>query len=386
MNFLDGTWLLLPVYMIFFLDNEMTLTEIGLLFGVCSLTQFLFEIPSSVWADKYSRRSVLIVYGIFHVLINVIYLFSSGSFEFFLVAMIFSGIGNALVSGTFSAIIYDTVLSLGREKEYEKIQSVVNRSEFLGKISASLLGAILYFISPKLLFVCMIFIHGFYALLAYTLQEPSVEKSISTSWAQVKEGIRFLQKNAAMWYLILIFSLMVATASISFDYYQPIFKNMGISTFYLGALYIFINVLGFWGAGLYLKLTKKADWKKIMEIYLLIDIASALLLGYGSLLSVGLAVIFLSLSFGAQNIYIGNIIHQSVPSSHRATALSIQSQMNMIFYFVAMIAVSFFADHYSVAWGMIMNAAIVAVLFLVFLKIYGKAKMESVFYINNTAK
>lgn len=379
MNFLDGTWLLLPVYMIFFLDNRMTLTEIGLLFGVCSLTQFLFEIPSSVWADKYSRRAVLIVYGIFHVLIDVIYLFSSGSFAFFLVAMIFSGIGNALVSGTFSAIIYDTALSLGREKEYEKIQSVVNRSEFLGKISASLLGAILYFISPKLLFVCMIFIHGFYALIAYTLQEPIVEKSISTSWGQVKEGVKFLRKNLAVWHLLLIFSLMVTTSNISFDYYQPVFKNMGISIFYLGAIYVFINMIGFWGAGLYPKLTKKADWKKIMEVYLLIDIASALLLGAGSLLSVGLAVIFLSLSFSAQNIYIGNIIHQSVPSSHRATALSIQSQMNMIFYFVAIAAVSYFADHYSVAGGMIMNAVIAAVLFLVFLKIYGKAKTGGYF-------
>lgn len=369
MSFLDGAWLMLPIYMIFFLGKGMTLTEVGLLFGTCSLTQFLFEIPSSIWADKYSRRPVLIVYGVLHVLIDAILLLS-GSFGAFFVAMILSGIDNALVSGTYSALVYDTVLSLGRSKEYERIQSSVNKSEFGGRIFASLFGAALYFISPALMFVSMILVHSAYTLVAYSLREPSVEKSISASLAQVREGIRFLEKGPAVWYLLFIFSLMNATSNVSFDYYQPVFGSLGVLVMSFGVIYVFINVCSFWGADLYPRLTKRVEWKRIMEIYLAIDILAALFLGSGSLLPVALAVLLLSLSFGAQNIYIGNIIHKSVPSSHRATALSIQSQMSMFFYFVVITAVSYCADHFSLRSGLLLNATIAAMLLAVFLRIY----------------
>ncbi len=363
MSFLDGAWLMLPVYMIFFLDHRLDLARIGLLFAACSLTQFLLELPSSAWADKYSRRAVLVVYGLCHMLTDAIYLFAD-SFGLFLLALILSGVGNALVSGTFSAMIYDTALSLGRAKDYERIQARVNQGEFAGRLLASLLGAGLYLLDSRWLFAAMLLVHLAYALLARALQEPPTEKSISTSFRQVREGIALLGRSSRLWQLVLASSLMVAAADICFVYYQPVFARLGVSVSGLGLLYVGVNLLGFLGAGLYPRI--RLSQGKLMGVYLLIDILAALLLGAGSLGPAVLGVALLSLSFGAQNIFIGAVIHQAIPSSHRATALSVQAQINMLFYALLLPPIGWLAEHQGLAWGLWADALLVAAVALLF--------------------
>lgn len=129
MNFLDGMWFALPVYVIFLLDNGMSLTDIGIILGASSIMPFFFDIPSSVWADKYSRKFVMILSSMAFTLANLAFYLAS-SFEHFFIGACLNGIGIALSTGIFSALVYDTLLSLGKEKGYEKTQAKVVKSFF----------------------------------------------------------------------------------------------------------------------------------------------------------------------------------------------------------------------------------------------------------------
>lgn len=367
MNFLDGMWFATPVFVLFLLQNNMSLTQIGIILGAYPVMQLLFDIPSSVWADKYSRKFMLILSVIGFTFQNVAYFFSH-SFELFLIGSCFNGIGEALWTGTFSALIYDSLLSLGKEEQYEKVQSRVMKSFFAGRFLVCIFGVYIFLINPRAVFLLSLFFNIINIIAACSLKEPPREKSISQSFDQIKEGFTFLLKNKTIWNTIIIFAIMGSSFELLFNYYQPILNLSKVPVAYFGIIYVLASLLSFWGAGLYMKVKPKVDWKDMMVAYLLIDLTASLLFGTQMAALVLFAIIFLSISSGSQNIYINSIIHRVVPSSHRATAISINGLVYMLFSMVLLNVISFSMDHSSIFVGMLVNAIIILIAILAFLK------------------
>ena len=368
MNFLDGMWFATPVFVLFLLNNNMSLTQIGIILGAYPVMQLLFDIPSSVWADKYSRKLMLILSVIGFTLQNIAYFFAD-SFELFLIGSCFNGIGEALWTGTFSALIYDSLLSINKEGQYEKVQSKVMKSFFAGRFLVCIFGVYIFLISPRVVFLLSMFFNLINIIVALSLKEPPREKSISQSSAQIKEGFNFLVRNKAIWNTVIIFAIMGSAFEVLFNYYQPILDLSDVPVAYFGIIYALASLLSFWGAGLYMKMRSKVDWEGMMIIYLLINFIASLLFGTQMAVLVLFAVVFLSISSGSHSIYINNVIHQVVPSSHRATAISINGLVYMLFSMILLNAISFSMDRSSIFIGMIINAFIILIALLVFLRI-----------------
>ncbi len=356
-NLCDGLWLLLPIYIPFLLDRGITLAQVGLLLGAQSAMQFIFELPSSVWADRYSRRGIMLLNGCFILLSDALFL-GLQSFPFFLLACLLAGLGNAFNSGTFSALIYDTLLGLGRATEYDEVQAGVNKSYFLGGLLAALLGAGIYVAAPDWLFPLVTAVHLAYIAAVWSLSEPARAKSASRSLAQVREGFAFLRREPVVWRLLLIYSLVTATLSFAFVYYTPALRALQVPTAWFGPVFVLVNVANWAGAHGYLWLKRRADWKSFLLLFLGIDLVSSLLLG-SNLMGVLLATVLISLAYGAQNIYVGNIIHSVVPSSHRATALSLQAQADRVFYGLLVAGLGYVATGAGFRWALLLNALLV---------------------------
>jgi hypothetical protein len=96
---------------------------------------------------------------------------------------------------------------------------------------------------------------------------------------------------------------------------------------------------------------------------------TALSFATGSQSLVILAVIGSSLSLGLQSVFIGNAINKVVPSTHRATSLSIQTQMQLVFDAVILMIVSIVAEKISIGAGMVFIAIIIAIALVAFLKL-----------------
>lgn len=368
MNFFDGLQFSLPIFTIFLLGSGMNFTQIGLIVGASYLIAFILDIPFSALADKYSRKSFLILSNVCFVLLNVIFFFSH-SFEMFFVGYCFNGLGTALTSGIASAFVYDTLLSLGEEKQYKKAQSRIIKYRFAGKIVASLVGVSLYYINPRMPFLLQALASFICVILSVWFKEPLWEKSINKSFRQVKEGFYYLFNHKVTWNAVIVFSVVDSIFDILSNYYQPVMELSDIPIIYFGIIYLFVNVVGLLGAILYPRMSSVIDWKNMMLIYIFINLISSIFFSVHIAGLVILSIALLTFSSSSYDIYIGNIVHQIVPSSHRATALSVRSQIFNLFFFVIMYIVGFSVDHSSMFVGMLINACFILIALLAFLKV-----------------
>ncbi|MFA7169410.1 MAG: MFS transporter [Candidatus Paceibacterota bacterium] len=287
----------------------------------------------------------------------------------FFLGFCFNGIGTAFSSGISSAFLYDTLLSINKEKQYEKVQAKIVQYSFIGRIIASAAGVYLYYMNPKLPFLLSAIANFICFWITFSLREPIQEKSISKSLNQVKEGFNFLFKNKIIWNTVIIFSAVNAIYDVLFNYYQPVMKLSEIPLSYFGIIYVFINIFGFLGAGLYPKIKSRLSWREIMATYLVVNMIASLFFGTQIAILVVVSIALLTFFAGSYDIYIGNIIHKTVPSSHRATTISIQGQIFMLLFLVFMNTVSFSVDHSSMLIGMIINASFALIALIAFLKI-----------------
>lgn len=374
MSLADGLWFTGPIFILFLLDKGISFSQIGLIMGGNYLMAFIFDLPSSIWADKYSRKFILILSGISFMLCNIlVYMFDS--FAIFFLAYCLGGIGNALMAGTHNAFFYDTLFSMGKEKQYENILSKLLKYYFVSRIISSILGAYMYRMDPKLPFLLTALADFVFVITAFQLKEPIRKRSVSKSLAQIKEGLTFLFKHKLVWYTIVIFSIAGAVWDVLYDYSQPAMEASKIPVIYFGIIYSLGNLFGVLGASFYSRIKSKVDWKGIMMLYLLIDLAVSLFFGTQIAALVILSVALLTFSSGSFDIFIGSIIHDVVPSSHRATTLSIRNQMYMLFSLILINIVSFFIDRSSFLVGMLISTAIVLMTLLAFLKI-GDGKLK----------
>ncbi|MFA6896676.1 MAG: MFS transporter [Patescibacteria group bacterium] len=374
MNLFDGLQFSLPIVAIFLLDNnKMSFAQMGLIVGASSLVSFILDIPFSIWADKHSRKSFLVLSNTAFMLLNVIF-FLSHSFGMFFLGYCFNGLGTAFCSGIAGAFVYDSLLSLGREKQYEKIQSKIIKCRFAGKIIATATGAYIYYaIDPRMPFLLQALASLVCIVLSLQFKEPLREKSISTSLDQMKEGLHFLLRHKMIWNTIVTFSVVYATYEILVNYFQPVMAAAKVPLIYFGIVYPLVNVFGFLGAHFYPQIKSGIGWKSIMLIYLFINLFCSMIFGTKIAVLVVIAIALLVFSSGSYDIYIGNIIHRVVPSSHRATSLSIYSQIFNLFFIIVVYVVGFSVDYGSIFVGMLVNAFIILAALLAFMRMsFGK--------------
>lgn len=120
-RFSDWFMLYMPVVKLFYVQNGLNNLQLFLLHGVYSAMITLLEIPSGYAADLWGRKQSLVAGTVAGFAGFVLFSFSHG-FWGFLLAEIALGIGASFVSGSDSALLYDTLSRNRRENEYMKLE------------------------------------------------------------------------------------------------------------------------------------------------------------------------------------------------------------------------------------------------------------------------
>jgi MFS family permease len=102
--------LVMPIIVLFYQSNGMTMQDIFTLQAVYSVTLMFLEIPTGYFADFAGRRTSIFLGSILGFGGFLIYSLSSGFWEF-VVAETILGVGMSLVSGADSAMLYDSLLA-----------------------------------------------------------------------------------------------------------------------------------------------------------------------------------------------------------------------------------------------------------------------------------
>ena len=111
----------MPIIVLFFQEHGLSLTQVMFLQAIYSLSVAVFEIPSGYIADLFGRKNTIVISTIFSFIGYLIFSFYDGFFAF-AIAEVLIGIGGSLMSGSDSAILYDTLLETGDKEAYTKIE------------------------------------------------------------------------------------------------------------------------------------------------------------------------------------------------------------------------------------------------------------------------
>ena len=232
----------MPIVVLFFQENGLSLQEVMILQGSYSLMVALMEIPSGYIADLFGRKKTMILGTVFCFIGFALFSFSFGFWEF-LLAEILLGIGNSFISGSDSAILYDSLLQNKQTNQYTKIEGKTYSIGNFAEAGAGILGGFLAEISLRYPWYVQAAVAALAIPFAISLVEPQVKvKKIEKNFKAIMQVVNYtlVENKLLKWFTI--FSAITGVATLSMAWFaQPFFKDVDIPIKWFGILWAILN-------------------------------------------------------------------------------------------------------------------------------------------------
>ncbi|MGJ7438899.1 MFS transporter [Streptococcus equinus] len=249
-NFLVSVAYSLPhsILTVILLAKGLSLSQILIIQSAYSIAIVLFEFPSGLLADNYSRKNLYSLSKLFLIIMFLIVLFSN---QFYLIfaAWFCYGIAAALDSGTLDAYIINQLKLAHREAELRKFLALSNRLEIVGLLLGSSLGGILYhFIGINIYVLGTVFLVASTFISFFFFKETTKSDSLQDSHVmvlkkQITDSFKELRKQPRL-SLILIFDFLTQIFfQTHFQLWQSFFLSKGIDSQYFPFFYIAFQVI-----------------------------------------------------------------------------------------------------------------------------------------------
>ena len=340
----------MPIIVLFFQEHGLTLTEVMILQSIYSFSVALFEIPSGYIADIFGRKKTIVLSTIFTFIGFLVFSFFGG-FYAFAIAQVLVGIGGSLMSGSDSAIIYDTLLETSSKTTYTKIEG---RSYAIGNFSEAFAGILGGFLAVGSIYV-PIYVQTsilFFSIpIAFTLIEPTIHKEnkLDRSFKAVLEIVKFAMVDNQKLKWLIIYSSAMGVATLSMAWFaQPFFKSINIPLAYFGILWAVLNFsAGITSFNAY-QLDKKNNYKILFYLSLAMP-TLFLFLGFNASFFGLIFILLIYLLRGIVTPILRNAINEITTSNKRATVLSIRSLIIRISFAISAPILGYIADNYTLA-------------------------------------
>ena len=370
-------WMLfiMPIVVLFYQGNGLSLKQIMLLQSFFSVAIIVFEIPSGYFSDVIGRKTTLIIGCILGFFGFVIYSFTF-NFWGFLAAEIVMGLGSSFISGTDSALIYDSLIELGQEERYIKFEgrkiSICSFSEGL----ASIAGGFLATASLRTPFYFETVTNFLAILVALTLTEPERHK-FDISEGKIKGILRIvkfsLHDHREVKWLIIYSSLVGASTLTVVWLIQPYLKITGLPIKYFGIVWAAFNIsVGIFSFNAHKFESLLGRKRTLISLIVLSGIGYFLIASFQKLW----AIIFLFIFYfvrGINHPVLKDYVNRLITSEKRATVLSVQGMMGRLFFAVIGPFIGWITDVYSLSVALSISGAtfvIFGLIALVFLRMH----------------
>ena len=346
-------WFPIPTIVLFYESYGLNIEQIVWLKTILSLSVLLLEVPSGYLADLWGRKACLVVGSGVWVGSWSIYC-TGGSFNEFAIAEVLAGVAGSLISGANTALCYDSLLQLGREKSYQiwegRLVAIAGISEAVCGIIGAAIASINLVYPFYLQTVCLAIYFG----LALTLVEPKCHKPIAKTQQlkQLKDIIVDVIKRPQLRWLILLSGTFSSASFLIVWLSQDYLKQLNIpiqafgwawAIFHIGMSLASVNahrlqsILGIKKATLGLVLTLAASYICLGNIDRL----------WGIVFIMGIYIVR-----GLCSPIILNAVNQQISSTVRATILSINSLVFRLAFAVIAPIIGAIASRYNLFTGL----------------------------------
>lgn len=368
--------LAMPIIVLFFQENGLSMKQIFLLQSLFSAAVIILEVPTGYFSDIFGRKKSIIIGGILATTGFAIYS-QSYSFWGFLLAEIILGFGVSFVSGSDSAMLYDTLLEKSREGEYKKREGRGLSIGIFSESMASALGGFLALISLRFPLYCDACVTFLVIPVALTLIEPKRQKReiVESNLKSMLKLVKFsLHDHKEIKWLIIYSALVGASTLIMFWFIQPYLLAtkvpLGLFGIILAILLITASVFS-WNAHRIEKLLGK---KKSLILLIVLPALGYILLSSFWFIWSGIFLFFFYAVRGINNPVTLDYINGLIPSDVRATVLSVKNLVGRIIFSVVGPIVGWINDVFSLKMALLSSGAIFLVSGLIALAFLRKHK------------
>lgn len=312
---------------LFFLSRGISLSQIGLLLFFWSAMTLVFEVPTGILADHWSRRKMLILSGIFFSIAYFTWIFAN-SFLIFLFGFVFRTLGGAFASGTLQAYVYDFLKLNHRENEFEKIWGRGNAFRTLGLGVAALLGGIFSQISYVFTLSASSISVLTVSLIAFLWPEVPVFTSTRevNYWHFFKDSLQTVWKNIYL-LRIVIYTVTVFSVFGAIEEYNDVYlKFLGYPNYIIGLIFALATV-GQTIASLVAHKFKNYSWITL-NIIAVIGVGILFLASLVKHPLMVVAILFLGIMLEFSRILNEGVIQREANPTQRATVASLNSFVN----------------------------------------------------------
>ncbi len=364
--------LIIPIIVLFFQANGLTVGQIFLLQSLFSFSVIVLEVPTGYFSDKFGRKKSIIIGGIFYPIGFLIYALSSG-FWGFMIAEIILGVGMSFISGSDTALMYETLLEMDKVGEYKKHEGRGFSAGLFSEGIASVIGGFLAVMSLRLPLYCDAIVSLLLIPVAITLVETKkhVEKSNESSLRKMIKLMKYsLHDHVEMKWLI-VYSAFVGASTLTMVWFIQLYlvaTKVPLGLFgVLWAGLLFVAAYFSWHAH---SIEKFLGKKVSLIILILLPVAGYALLSSFWFIWSG---VFIALFYAARGIHgpiVSDYINGLVSSDVRATILSVKNLVARLIFSLVGPFVGWASDAYSLKVALqlsgliFLGLGVIALLFL----------------------
>ncbi|MDY0287987.1 MAG: MFS transporter [Sphaerochaeta sp.] len=345
------------VWMIYLASRGFTLLQLGILEATFHIVSFFMEVPTGSVADLWGRKTSRIAGRVVSIL-SLAIMFHSQSFALQLIGFAISALGYNLESGAGDALVYDSLLAIGREDSYMK---VLGRQELIAQgsaVVAFLIGGYLALHSYAFAFGISMAICLAAALLSLGFTEPPMEckkdnsldmglgKSILFSMKnQIADSAGVMVDKPRIGFLILFSELLFAFMVCLFFYLQNFWTQQGFSERQIGIVFAVHAIVAGFTSFKAVNIERTIGQKGVlvgMPLLLLLCLWAVALSPWAMV-----SYIMTGCIEGILIVTVGDYLNRLIPSTQRATILSFQSMAFSTFMIALFPLVGWIGDRYS---------------------------------------
>jgi MFS family permease len=296
-----------------FADSGLTDASISALLTIWSLTAVVFEVPTGAVADRFSRRSSLILAGVLQALGYASWVVFP-SFWGFAAGFVLWGLGGTLTSGAFEALLYDGLAARGEAELYGPLNARIDTIELIAQVPVALVATALFsFGGYQLAGWASVAMCLLSSVIAARFPEPPREPGEHESYlATLRTGLR---EAVPIRRAVLAVALVYAIDAFE-EYFTLLAQDWSVPTLWVPIATIGVPLLGAAGASLAGRLPFRG-W---------ILFASGLVLIVAAVLAAPAAIVLLGLFYGLYRfvlVHVETELQHRIESEARATVTSV---------------------------------------------------------------
>ena len=351
----------MAIITVFWQDHiGLSLAEILLVNVFFSGVNLLMEYPSGYVSDRLGYRRSLIIACMFGIAGWSVYL-KAGSFWHVIGAEMLLGVCYAFISGSDTALLYETLKDGGRTELYNRLDGRMVTWAQSGEALGALCAGLLYVRSPLLPFIVQVGVWSLALMLALSLREPAVEASPHRVSSHLQEAARigrYALTEKPILRATMVFGVLLGLASFYPVWLvQPFMRECGVPLAWFGPIWAGANLTVAFFAYHSHRVLDRLGLRRMCVLFGVLIVVGYLGLGLTGAVGSFLFYYLLTAMRGLQGPMLRSVLQHHASRWMRASILSLHSLLFRLGYVVTGPLVGWVSDRQGLSTGFLVLAA-----------------------------